>query len=46
MCKALSSEVEKLICAGNIYTKKKAALAATRIVRKEPELAQTFAGVV
>ncbi len=46
MCKALASEVEKLICAGNIYTKKKAALAATRIVRKEPELAQTFAGVV
>ena len=46
MCKALAPEVEKLICAGNIYTKKKAALAATRIVRKDPSLAKTFAGVV
>ena len=42
MCQALSPEVEKLICAGNIYTKKKAALAATRIVRRDPKLAKSF----
>ena len=46
MCKALAPEVQKLICSGNIYTKKKAALAATRIIRKEPELAQSFAEIL
>jgi AP-1 complex subunit gamma-1 len=43
MCTTLAPEVEKLICAGNIYTKKKAALAATRIVRRDKTLAKTFA---
>ena len=42
MCKALTTEVEKIICSGNIYTKKKAALAATRIIRKVPKLAEQY----
>ena len=46
MCTALAPEVQKLICAGNIYTKKKAALAATRIIRREPELAKSFADIM
>lgn len=44
MCDALKELVRELICAGNIYTKKKAALCATRIIRKHgtSELIESF----
>lgn len=42
MCKELAPEVAKLMINGNNYIKKKAALAATRIVRRVPELAEDF----
>ena len=43
MCRELASEVAKLITtAGSSYIKKKALLAATRIIRKVPETAEEF----
>ncbi len=42
MCKELAPEVCKLMMTGNNYIKKKAALAATRIVRRVPELIDEF----
>ena len=43
MCKQLEAEVRKLMTSGNIYIKKKAALAGIRIVRKSPDMAKTLA---
>ncbi len=43
MCKQLEAEVRKLMTSGNIYIKKKAALAGIRLVRKSPDMAKTFA---
>lgn len=42
MCRSLTTEIEKIIKTGNIYTMKKAALAATRIIRKVPSLANSY----
>ena len=42
MCRALAPEIAKLIATGNSYIKKKAALAATRIVRKVPDVVEEF----
>jgi len=46
MCQELSSEVAKLMSIGSNYIKKKAALAATKIVRKIPNSIPTFADKV
>ena len=43
LCREVSPEVEKLMSNPNPYIKKKAALAATRIIKKCPELLETFA---
>ncbi len=43
LCRDLSVEVGKLMNNPNPYIKKKAALAATRIIKKCPELLETFA---
>jgi AP-1 complex subunit gamma-1 len=43
LCRDLSVEVSKLMNNQNPYIKKKAALAATRIIKKCPELLETFA---
>lgn len=43
LCRDLSVEVGKLMSNPNPYIKKKAALAATRIIKKCPELLETFA---
>jgi len=42
MCRELAPEVCKLMVSGNNYIKKKAALAATRIIRRVPELMDEF----
>lgn len=42
MAKDLCSEVEKLIECNNSYIKKKALLCATRLVRKVPEIGESF----
>jgi AP-1 complex subunit gamma-1 len=42
MCKELAPEVCKLLTSGNNYVKKKAALAATRVIRRVPELTEEF----
>jgi len=43
LCRDLSVEVGKLMNSPNPYIKKKASLAATRIIKKCPELLETFA---
>jgi len=43
LCRDLSVEVGKLMSSPNPYIKKKAALGATRIIKKCPELLETFA---
>ncbi|KAJ2383553.1 clathrin associated protein complex large subunit, partial [Coemansia sp. RSA 2603] len=40
----LVDEVERLLGSARSYVRKKAALAAVRVVRREPELASTFVG--
>lgn len=42
MCRELASEVAKLFTTSTNYIKKKAALAATRIIRKVPETIDLF----
>jgi AP-1 complex subunit gamma-1 len=42
MCRQLSSEVVKLMNNPNPFIKKKAALAATKIIKKCPDLTETF----
>ena len=42
MCRSLTGEIENIMVKGNIYTKKKAALTATRIVRRLPKLAKQY----
>ena len=42
MCRELGPEVSKLMMNGNTYIKKKAALAATRIIKRVPELIEDF----
>ena len=42
MCRELASEVSKLIGSSAHYLKKKAILAATRIIRKVPEMTDEF----
>lgn len=43
MCRELAPEVLKLMTTGNTYIKKKAALAASRIIKRIPELMDEFA---
>eukprot|EP00656_Telonema_subtile_P022488 TRINITY_DN2363_c0_g1_i1.p1 TRINITY_DN2363_c0_g1~~TRINITY_DN2363_c0_g1_i1.p1 ORF type:complete len:835 (-),score=260.72 TRINITY_DN2363_c0_g1_i1:189-2693(-) len=42
MCRTLYVEVEKLCRSSNPYVRKKAALAAIRVIRKVPDLAEEF----
>ena len=42
MCRELGPEVSKLMVSGSTYIKKKCALAATRIIKKVPELIDDF----
>jgi AP-1 complex subunit gamma-1 len=42
MCRELAPEVIKLMANGNNYVKKKAALAATRIIRRVPDITEDF----
>lgn len=43
MARDLAPEVEKLLASTNSYVRKKAALCATRVLRKVPEAIETFA---
>ena len=42
MARDLVTEIEKLLKSSNTYLRKKALLCALRMVRKEPELVETF----
>ena len=46
MCKELYAEVKKQMQNGNTYVRKKATLAAIRIIRKVPDMAEEFAKLV
>jgi AP-1 complex subunit gamma-1 len=42
MARDLTTEVEKLLKSNNTYLRKKALLVALRMIRKEPDLIETF----
>ena len=46
MCRELSAQIIKLIKMGNNYLKKKAILAATRVIRKLPEAIPLFIEII